>query len=700
MSVKRSEILAPAGSPEALRAAVANGADAVYLGYGDFNARRLAKNFTEADLRSACDYCHKRGVRVYVTVNTLVRDRELSDIEKLCREINRAGVDAVIIADLGVARLFREVAPDLPIHASTQMTAHSLEGVIALSKLGFSRVVLARELSREEISYICKNSPVELEVFVHGALCMCWSGQCEMSAVIGRRSGNRGLCAQPCRMQYKLGESAAPGYPLSLRDLCLVDYITELSEMGVASLKIEGRMKRPEYVATVTGIYSRVLREGRAATDKEKRTLSDIFSREGFTEGYYKKNLGRTMFGIRAETAAPEALLAKARLSYEKDSEPPLEDIELFCIIEEGKPALLAAGDGKGNRALVQGPCPEAALRVALDEDTVRAQLRKTGGTRFNAKQINVKVGQGLALPLSAINAMRRDCLAKLEEYYSPKKERREGKFNVGFKLVNRKEPPRFTVSVRSVSQISDALLERNPARIYIPLTEFERESEKIAEIMKTHTVVAQFPRIIKDTERDAAVKLANLARGIGITAAAVGNLGHMAIAEECGFSTLFADYGFNITNSHALREVRRQGAECALLSPELTLAQIRDVSKITDTEIIVYGRLPLMICENCVVSAQTGACVCQNHHVLCDRTGASFPLVREFDHRTLILNSQKLFLADKSRDFERCGIAYARLSFTTENARECVQVFDAYLKKNDYKPHEYTRGLYYRGVE
>ncbi|MBR2180450.1 MAG: U32 family peptidase, partial [Oscillospiraceae bacterium] len=237
---KKAEILAPAGSMEALRAAVCNGADAVYLGVGDFNARRLAKNFTERDLPAVCDYCHKRGVKVYVTVNTHITDREAERVEALARDVNRAGVDAVIVADFGVARIFRSVAPGVALHASTQMTVHNLDGVKYLSSLGFSRVVLARELSREEIRYICKESPIEIEVFVHGALCMCYSGQCEMSAVIGRRSGNRGLCAQPCRMQYKLGEGGANAYPLSLRDLCLADYITELSDMGVASLKIEG----------------------------------------------------------------------------------------------------------------------------------------------------------------------------------------------------------------------------------------------------------------------------------------------------------------------------------------------------------------------------------------------------------------------------------------------------------------------------
>jgi len=697
---RRAEILSPAGSPEALRAAVANGADAVYLGYGEFNARRLAKNFTESELSAACDFCHKRGVKIYVTVNTLARDRELKSVEKICRDINRAGADAVIVADLGVARLIREVAPELPIHASTQMTVHNIEGVKYLASLGFSRVVLARELSREEILRVCRESPIELEVFVHGALCMCWSGQCEMSAVIGRRSGNRGLCAQPCRLQYTLGEAPVGTYPLSLKDLCLADFITELSEMGVASLKIEGRMKRPEYVATVTGIYSRILREGRAATQKEKKTLADIFSRDGFTDGYYTKKLGRDMFGIRTETEVPESLLSAARRTYEGDIPEKNEDVDFYCVIESGKLSLLAANDGRGNRAVAEGPVPEPARNVAVSETAVETQLRKTGGTRFVARSVNVKVGEGLSLPVSAINAMRRQCLDSLEENYSPKKNRREGEFNVGFKLINRKEPPKITVSVSSVSQISDELLSRSPEFIYIPLSEIEKERERISEIAKHCTVCISFPRIIEDSIAPVITNLAKQARELGIEYASVGNIGHIGFAKEFGFE-IRADLGINVYNSHTLRELRRAGICSALLSPELTFPQIRDISKIIDTEIIAYGRLPLMICENCVVNVQKGACVCQNHHVLRDRTGADFPLIHDtIGHKTIVLNSQKLFLADKRRDYEKCGIAYARLFFTCENARECVQVYDAYLGKNDYIPHEFTRGLYYRGVE
>ncbi len=696
---KIAELLAPAGSPEAVRAAVANGAGAVYLGFGDFNARRMAKNFTEQELFDACDFCHKRGVKVYVTLNTLVTDRELNEVERICRTINRAGVDAVIVADLGVARLVREVAPELPLHASTQMTVHDLGGVMHLHSCGFSRVVLSRELNGAEIAYICKNSPIEIEIFVHGALCMCYSGQCEMSAVIGSRSGNRGLCAQPCRLPYTLDESMHGTYPLSLKDLCLADYLNELSDMGVASLKIEGRMKRPEYVAIVTGIYSKLLRERRAPTPSERDALSQAFSRDGFTDGYFTGNIGASMFGVRGKgTDAPEALFASARETY-ANVPIPVKGVNFYCVIQEGRPSLLAAEDECGNRFIAKGPVPERAINRPLTEETVHEQISKTGGTRFGADSVKIILGENLSLPKSALNALRRECLDGLEAAYTQELARPEGKFNVGFKLINRKEPPVTTVSVLSMSQISDAMLERDPAILYIPLTEAVSDEARLRSICGRVSVCVSFPRIIKDSEQEEISRMAEIARGCGAEFASVGNIGHISLAEALGFRVR-ADFGINIFNSHALREVRRAGAVSALLSPELTFPQMRDISKVIDTEIFAYGRLPLMITENCVVRTTTGACVCKNNHALSDRTGAAFPLIPEFGHRNVILNSQKLFLADKKNDWKNLGITYSRLSFTKENAREAVSVMDAYSGLGEYKPSSYTRGLYYRGVE
>ena len=330
------EILSPAGSPEALRAAVCAGADAVYLGFGQFNARRGAKNFTRDEFAAAVSYCHLRGVKVYLTLNTLCSDREMAQAVDCAVQASQLGADAVLVQDMGLVRALRQCAPDLPLHASTQMTLHSLDGVKQAAELGMTRAVLARELSRRDIAYICERSPIEIEVFVHGALCMCYSGQCFMSSVIGGRSGNRGMCAQPCRLPYGWGDWA-DGHPLSLKDMSLAGHLKELAELGVASAKIEGRMKRPEYVYIVTRVYADALREGREPTAQELSQLEQAFSRQGFTDGYFVVKKGPDMFGVREEAKNPRELFAQARAAYEK-GEGPGVPVKFYAMVRPGEP--------------------------------------------------------------------------------------------------------------------------------------------------------------------------------------------------------------------------------------------------------------------------------------------------------------------------------------------------------------------------
>ena len=309
------ELLSPAGSPEAVIAAVQNGADAVYLGFGDFNARRSAHNFTPDEFEKAVRYCRLRNCKVYVTLNTLVNDREMTAAVNAARMASEKGADAILVQDFGLAKVLRRTVPDIPLHASTQMSIHNLAGAEAAAQLGMTRVVLARELSLEEIRFISKHCSAETEVFVHGALCFCHSGQCYMSAMIGRRSGNRGMCAQPCRMQYSLG-GRMDDYPLSLKDNCLANRLQALEEAGVACVKIEGRMKRPEYTGIVTGVYSKLLKEKRNPTPDEMELLARTFSRQGFTQGYLDGDKS-DMFGIKAEPDEEiDSLYADARKAY------------------------------------------------------------------------------------------------------------------------------------------------------------------------------------------------------------------------------------------------------------------------------------------------------------------------------------------------------------------------------------------------
>ena len=690
------ELLAPAGSMEAVAAAVQNGADAVYLGYGDFNARRNAKNFSQEEFAAAVSYCHVRGAKVYLTLNTLLTDRELPKAAEFAVQASDLGADAVLVQDMGVVRLLRQAAPDLPVHASTQMTIHNLDGVRLAADLGMSRVVLSRELSRDQIEYICQNSPIEIEVFAHGALCMCYSGQCFLSSVIGGRSGNRGLCAQPCRLKYGWMDKA-DSYPLSLKDLSLAGHLRELRKMGVTCVKLEGRMKRPEYVAVVTGIYSRAIKEDREPTAEELEQLRAAFSRQGFTQGYYLDQQGPDMFGVREEEKEPKELFAAARNTYQS-GEAQRVPVTFYAMIRPGEPTHVGVEDPQGRVVTVEGQVPEEARTRALTAEAVETQLSRTGGTPYHCVKVRALVEEGLSLPLAALNALRREALDKLTHLREEPPQRRRGEFHPGARYENRKEPPVLTLSVRSAEQVTRELLNLGPALVYLPLEELAAHPEKAQAPAGTRIGVI-LPRVAWDREFPQMTDQLRRVRDLGVTDALVGNLGMLPVARELGF-TLRGDFGLEVYNSQAVKEYKRLGFASLTLSFELKFPQIRDISKSLDTELITYGRLPLMLMESCIIKNRTGSCNCQNTNILTDRKGARFPVVKAPGCRNELLNSQKLYLADKAADYRRIGLWGQRLLFTTENPRECVQVTQRYLDKGNWSPNEYTRGLYYRDVE
>ncbi|MBP1557956.1 MAG: U32 family peptidase, partial [Oscillospiraceae bacterium] len=404
----KGEILAPAGSREALVAAVRCGANAVYLGGKSLSARQNARNFDAAELKEAVDYCHMRDVKVYLTLNTLVTDGQQEMLRQAAREALAAGVDAVLVQDLGVLRFLRDHCPELPLHASTQMVVHNLPGAKAAANLGCSRVVLARECSRDEIKNITQHCGVETEVFVHGALCMSLSGQCYLSSMIGRRSGNRGLCAQPCRLPFAGSQRE---YSLSLKDMSLVEQLPDLASLGVASFKIEGRMKRPEYVAAAVTACRNAL-EG-YPVDFEK--LAAVFSRSGFTQNYYLGKPGLDMFGIRQKedvTAATNKLLAGFENLYR--AEMPRVPVDMTLELAADRPAKLILQDDRGNCAEKEGDTPQTALNRPTDEALARRSLEKTGGTPFFLRELTCKIGEGLMMPVSALNALRAAAVEEL----------------------------------------------------------------------------------------------------------------------------------------------------------------------------------------------------------------------------------------------------------------------------------------------
>lgn len=693
------ELLAPAGSMEALRAAVCNGADAVYLGADIFNARMNARNFSAADLQEAVVYCHVRGVKVHLTLNTLVLDREMPRAAELIRMAASCGVDAFIVQDLGMVSLCRQLAPDVPIHASTQMSIHSLEGVLEAAALGCSRVVLARELPAEEIAHICKKSPVEIEVFVHGALCMCYSGQCYLSSVIGRRSGNRGQCAQPCRLPYGYGRFESTRYPLSLKDNCLAGELDELRRMGVASIKIEGRMKRPEYVAIVTRAYRTVLNGGKL-TQADLQELETAFSRQGFTDGYFKGQTGSDMFGRRQESEDTADLFASARATYEQ-GETQRIGVRFYAMIHRGQPARLAVEDPDGNLCRTYGPVPEQAVYRSLTAQDLEQQLKKTGGTPYLCTSVRSSLDPDLMLPASAINAMRRDVIAEL----TAKRGRAEKPH-----LNAYDEPPRYdgisgepqlTVAVRTADQITSRMLSMKPTVLYVPLSELVEHPELRQRVGVETQLAAILPRVIWSGELVPIARQLRTVYDMGVRQVLAGNLGQLHIARAAGFAVR-GDFGLNIVNSRAMRYLREQGLDSQLLSFELTLPQIRDISKAVPAEVLIYGRLPLMLMENCVIKNRTGTCTCQTGTVrLVDRVGEEFPIVKDPGTcRNVLLNGKKLYLLDKKDAFRGMGLWALRLQFTTENPSEIDKVLMDYQGRAVFDAGSYTRGLYSRGVE
>ncbi len=676
------EILAPAGDFEAAKSAVHNGADAIYVGGRILNARRASKGFSGEELRELVRYCRLRKVKVYVTVNTLTREDELTDLLELAKEIAEAGADGVIVSDLGVARVLRAVCPTLPLHASTQMNIHTLSGVRFLEKMGFKRVVLARELSLREIREICRNTAMEIEVFGHGALCMCYSGNCYLSSVIGQKSGNRGLCAQPCRLPYENGQ-----YPLSLKDLCTLEYLDELKDAGVASLKIEGRLKSPEYVGSVTAAYRKAL-SGTAPTEEDLTRLAHIFSRDGFTQGYLTEKTGPAMFGTKTKTAYADYKEAVREVSktLEEGYEPKKRQVSFRLFMREELCRLTVTCEDFQTDII--GAPPQPALKKEVTEEDAVRSLSKLGGTPFDLLKCTALVRHDLFYPASAFNALRREAIAAVEQHFAPIPHPFDPELPAVLPAMEQKNPP---VLEGWFWNPEKALPEPDPRLKHYWLN--AKEPETCRPLAGDHRAGVFFPPV---TEEKELIDLGKSLFEMGFRRALVRNPGQILPLKELGFS-VHGDFAFNAANSQTLT-VLAEHLESITLSYELTLSQIRRLQKPLPAGIIVYGRLPLMETKNCFIRNYTA---CQNGKgsTLTDRTGRSFPVACDFGCRNVLFNSTPLYLADRSREWLECGISFGRLLFTDETPAQIARIIDEYALGRGLPPSDHTRGLYYRGV-
>lgn len=673
MPIPLPELLAPAGSYDALTAAVDAGADAVYLGGLSFSARAHAANFDRESAARAVAYCHAFGVKVYAAMNTLFFDREAEDFLAAAADFYRMGIDALIVADLGGVRLLRRYLPDLPLHISTQASVHSLDGARAVADLGAVRAVLARELSLENIRHIATHAPLETEIFVHGALCVSHSGQCLFSSLVGGRSGNRGACAQPCRLPYN------GGYPLSLRDLSLADHVPALIASGVSSLKIEGRMKSPSYVHGVVSVYRRLLDERCAARPEENKYLRELFSRDGFTDAYLRGRPAEPMTGRRT-----------ARDKSESRALPPppaptrKAPLRAAVTLRAGEASSLTLTRADGKTVCAQGALPAPARSAPLTAEAVCARLARLGGTPYSLAQedIALTLDEGLNLSPAALNALRRDALALLD---APEAARAAFALPVGAGRI----PPAareggetpFRTALFFDPAVHDALAAAHDyfSLTFLPLFTHEKAKHRPSGVY--------LPPVITDGEREEVYAALCRAKEAGIAYALVGNLGQIGMARELGFR-IIGDFRLSATNRESLAALHEMGVEHLILSPELSLPRLRDLG---EGSVIVCGRLPLMLLERCFIRENFGCEACARA-ALTDRTGTRFPLLREYPHRNLLLNSLPTYLGDKKDTLAAYRIRGEHFLFTVEREEEALRLLADY--RAGRRPAYAVRGI------
>ena len=686
----RIEILAPVGSEEMLRAAVFSGADAVYLGFSGFNARTGAGNFDADSLQEAVRFCHARGVAVHVALNTTVYGTELSALEQAIRAVAASGADAVICQDLAVATLIGKIAPQLPRHGSTQMSVHTLQGALELKELGFTRVVLARELSLPEVEHITKHCGIETECFIHGALCMSVSGQCYMSAFLGGRSGNRGSCAGPCRLPFEANAlpEGKPGrlHHLSLKDNSAIDKLDKLQTLGVASAKIEGRLRTPEYVAAAVSACL-AGREGRAY---DRDLLKNAFSRSGFTSGYLDGKIDGTMFGVRSEADAEltKKTLPMLRELYRRErSRVP---VQMKLEIEEGGEKLTVT-DADGNKAFAYGDAEPQPARTDPTESLNRS-LTKTGGTPFTAEKITVEMDGGpWFIPGSAVNELRRealDALLKKREVLRPWPTTEE---HVAA-LPQRTLPPRRTLRARFErwDQVPERALD-GVEYLILPIA----QADRVPREWRAKTIL-ELPRVMFGAlEQDTARRIA-ATQDAGFAGYEVSNIAHLRL---CRGLPMTGGFGLNITNNVAAQFYAEQGLSSLLILPEVKDSDIASIAptrngKPVPTGVMIYGHMPLMLTRACPLQNIHDCAHCDKTGVLTDRKAKKFPVRCGLGVRT-IYNPVPIYMGDKpgalAVDY---GVAY----FTLESREEAAQVLDMIRTHAPFEG-EFTRGLYFKGT-
>lgn len=694
-NIRKPALLLPAGTPSALDAAIKAGADEIYFGARSFNARMGADNFTPEEILTAIEKCHFYGVKTNVTLNTSVHDREYGELLRLCEFLYRADCDAIICADPGVCAALRETFPDLRLHASTQCAGHNASAAKVLRDMGYSRMVVAREASFEDILLMRKEYPeMEYEIFIHGALCVCHSGMCSLSACMGGRSGNRGDCAQPCRLPDKNGN-----YPLSLKDLCLASYIPEIIRSGVASLKVEGRMKSPEYVFGVGSIYRRLLDENREPEPEELLRLEKLFSRGGFTDGYFTKTIGAGMLGVRSEESKAITKDTEATVAFEMKNAKRTLRVKMTADIKAGTSSRLQM-TCNGKSVTVYGTAPEMAKTAPLTVQSVVKNLIKLGSTPFSAEpeDVSVILDDNVMLPLSAINSLRRTATEKLmdeiQTVYYPHRQSLEISAKKQPQAVEKPQYHRVNVAhFTHASRMPGRMALSGFSHIFLPIEEYLKADEEIRSFVDG----VELPSVAMQSEYDELEEMAVRVKLMGVNRVSVSNIGSLRLALKYGF-TVHGGFGMNVQSAHCAAELARCGFSDLTASCELKLPAIRSLAEDSPVPVgvVIYGKLPVMTVEKCVIRditmgksapeiSKCSYCASHEYSYITDRRSARLPVTRTFRHRNVIYNSVPIYMADKTDAVLPTAIGDLHYYFTDETAGEAAEIIQAY---KDGTPH------------
>lgn len=693
------ELLAPAGSMEAVVAAVQSGADTICIGEGLTAPARGERDMDRDMLAQCLRYCRVRGCRAAVSLCGLYTDETLPAAVEQAVFAAREGANALVVRDIGLISALRRVLPDMALWGDVRLGVDSLEGAAAAAAMGLSRVLLAPELSLEQLAAIAKGSPVQTGAVVHGPVCVAHSGQCYMGALAHEHRSDSCLrCAMPCRGRFSLG-GRMDEKPLAMADQCLIDHMEALEAIGLTCAAIEGRGRSPEYVAYTARIYARAIREKLTPSEEERGYLQNAFGATGLTDGYLNGEPGQEMF---APPAAADRISSRFYSEIRRachSGELRRVPVKFYAVLRAGENALFAAEDDRGCRAVHKGFEPLKLDRQGVSEARVREILYRTGGTPFNCVEVNCAIEPGLDYPDEAVEDARKALLNQIARL------RREPAQVTAGQLPPKPEgkdpdgPPRLILQVTNAEQLTEELAATGPDLIYVPAELLAAGTANIAPFLEKGTqVAAALPWVVSEAEGPVLRELLAALKARGITQALIGNLGLLPAARQAGLA-LRGDLGLNAANSWALKFLCRGGFLSVTASGELTARQIGSLAKSVDTEMVVYGRLPVMITHHCIIRNSAGRCSCTTPTSMGDAFGSVYPVVKEFGCRNTIFDARKTFLADHPEVYAGAGLWGLRLLFTTESPRECVNVTERYKAKNSYLPTNASRGAYQKGA-